>query len=102
MSDERWALGVERLKDGNMNSRGLLSPRYYIVSAYRGRLKDANRQPLPLVRVFADAICSLFTYSTGSRTRGYSPFGLPVFQTFICHRIIPYAFGWWAVIPQKG
>ena len=85
MSDECWALGVERLKDGNMNSRGLLSPRYYIVSAYRGRLKDENRQPLPLVRVFADAICSLVTYSTGSRTRGYSPFGLPVFQTFFCH-----------------
>ena len=66
-----------------MNSRGLLSPRYYIVSVYRGRLKDANRQPLQLVRVFADAICSLFTYSTGSRTRGYSPFGLPVLLLYL-------------------
>jgi hypothetical protein len=62
MSDERWALGVERLKDGNMNSRGLLSPRYYIVSAYRGRLKDAYRQPLLLVPVFQTDLLSRYIF----------------------------------------
>ena len=37
-----------------------------------------------LTPVFADGLSyEVFTSSTGSRTRGYSPFGHPVFQTFL-------------------
>jgi hypothetical protein len=32
-------------------------------------------------RVFQTPFFCLVNFSTGSRTRGYSPFGLPVFQT---------------------
>ena len=49
------------------------------MSANNWRLKDAERQPSPHVRVFADAIFFLVNYSTGLKTRGYSPFGLRVF-----------------------
>ena len=44
-------------------------------------VKDANRQPSPHVHVFQTTFLYLVNYSTGSRTRGYSPYGLPVFQT---------------------
>ena len=50
MSDERWAMSVERLKDGNMNSRGLLSPRFYdykiMASERRGTATLAARSRL--------------------------------------------------------
>ena len=95
----------KRLEDGDMNSRGLSSPRYFnvriLVTSVKLRLsesramlawampsvsnldevKDANRQLSPHVRVFQTPFLFLVNYSTGSRTRGYSPYGLPVFQT---------------------
>ena len=95
----------KRLEDVDMNSRGLSSPRYFnvriLVASVKLRLsesraklawampsvsnldevKDANRQPSPHVRVFQTPFLFLVNYSTGSRTRGYSPYGLPVFQT---------------------
>ena len=87
----------KRLEDGNMNSRGLLSPRYFnvriLVASVKLRLsesraklawampsvsnldevKDAERQPSPHVRVFQTPFLCLVNYSTGLKTRGYSP-----------------------------
>ncbi|MBO5741655.1 MAG: hypothetical protein J6R54_06755, partial [Bacteroidaceae bacterium] len=48
-----------------------------------GVCKDAERQLLKPIRVFTDAILFFVFISTGSRTRGYSPFGHRVFQTQI-------------------
>jgi hypothetical protein len=44
-------------------------------NAHRSTFKNVAVPRLP------DAIFCLVNFSTGSRTRGYSPFGLPVFQT---------------------
>ena len=58
-----WPLPIKRLKDGDVQ--------------YRGTFKSSATLPF---RVFTDAISILSFYiSTGSRTRGYSPFGLRVF-----------------------
>ena len=53
----------ERLEDANMNSRGAFKPSVLLCLHIHGVCKDANRQPSPHVRVFADAIsfsCQLF------------------------------------------
>ena len=95
----------KRLEDVDTNSRGLSSLRFFnvriLVASVKLRLsesramlawampsvsnldevKDAERQPSPHVRVFQTPFLFLVNYSTGSRTRGYSPYGLPVFQT---------------------
>ena len=48
----------KRLKDGNMNSRGLSSLRF-IMSVYKWRLKDENRQRRLFKRYSLNAHCSL-------------------------------------------
>ena len=49
----------KRLKDGNMNSRGLSSLRF-IMSVYKWRLKDGNRQRRLFKRYSLNAHCSQF------------------------------------------
>ena len=84
VSDERQTkmLNKKRLKDVDMNSRGLSSPRFFDYTI-RASVKTRNGNPHRTSASLQTPFLCLANYSTGSRTRGYSPFGLPVFQTVV-------------------
>ena len=71
----------KRLKDVNLNSRGLLSPRYLMsaqeMASAKTRIGGEGCRSASFRRTF------FYTsfISAGSRTRGYLPFGLPVLRT---------------------
>ena len=70
-------MSEKRLKDVNLNSRGLLSPRYLMsaqeMASAKTRIGGEGCRSASFRRHFLS--CQFFH---GFKTRGYSPFGLPV------------------------
>ena len=61
-----------------LQRRGTATGIYQAISVQRSSFNVKKMLPF---RVFADALSIIAFIPAGSRTRGYSPFGLPVFQT---------------------
>ena len=78
MSFEQWAMRENTSEKTGTWIAGGFQALGFLWLHNNGVCKDAERQPSLHVRVFADAISLSCHYSTGLKTRGYSPFGLRV------------------------
>ena len=72
---------LDKVKDGKMNSRGLLSPRCYKCLRKNASAKTRTGGKGCRSASFRRTFFYTSFISTGSRTRGYLPFGLPVLRT---------------------